>query len=625
MSHLDKGLIYTNSEGCIGCNNCIRECPELTANVIVMDDEGKSKVHLDGDSCILCGTCIETCTHGVRHYHDDFDSMMSALDQGQKISLLIAPAFWLNYPDTYQQILGFFKSKGINRFFSVSYGADITTWAYLNYIIENNAKGKISQPCPVAVSYIEKHQPELIDSLMPIQSPMMCMAIYLKKYMGLTDKLAFLSPCIGKKTEMESPRGKGLINYNVTFPRLMNHIKDNNVNLRGFSPVNDEIEYGMGSVFPNPGGLRENVEFYMGQDTLVIQMEGEHTLYDYLQKAPPWDKRKKKVPEDIPVLIDILNCERGCNYGTATEFSITNNDYVQVEAFKLRRAKRKAFANSEGAQILDPAERRAKLNERFSNLNIQDFMCTYENKKQHKREISEHEIENMYQQLYKTTELDRTIDCRGCGYASCEQLVKAIILGINNKENCVYYVKAQLQQQMDYQNSVLGNYMEISKLISQLTNDNIRIQGDTQDIDKQVVHAVDSSNELHQQLNEVQAEIDKLKTLNTEIVNIARSTNMLSINATIEAAHAGVHGKGFAVVAEEVGNLAGKSMAAAVKSTANSDDISDVIKKLTDSTNNLIQRIEQIKNSTGEISSSVSEISSNAQQISALMENMNAK
>lgn len=50
---------------------------------------------------------------------------------------------------------------------------------------------------------------------MPIHSPMMCAAIYTKKYAGIKDKLAFISPCIAKKAEIEDPNTHGYISYNV--------------------------------------------------------------------------------------------------------------------------------------------------------------------------------------------------------------------------------------------------------------------------------------------------------------------------------------------------------------------------------------------------------------------------
>ncbi|MBQ4269601.1 MAG: hypothetical protein IJB97_08145, partial [Clostridia bacterium] len=37
---------------------------------------------------------------------------------------------------------------------------------------------------------------QLIPKLVPIHSPMMCAAVYMKKYEKLSDKLAFISPCI---------------------------------------------------------------------------------------------------------------------------------------------------------------------------------------------------------------------------------------------------------------------------------------------------------------------------------------------------------------------------------------------------------------------------------------------
>ena len=44
---------------------------------------------------------------------------------------------------------------GAKRIISVSFGADITTWAYINYITKNQFTGGISQPCPAVVNYIE--------------------------------------------------------------------------------------------------------------------------------------------------------------------------------------------------------------------------------------------------------------------------------------------------------------------------------------------------------------------------------------------------------------------------------------------------------------------------------------
>ena len=613
---LNTGLIYTDSVGCVGCNNCIRECPELTANVTQRDQEGNNKIHLDAESCILCGTCVETCTHGVRRFHDDFDTFVADLKSGKRISALIAPALLLNYPNEYKRILGYLKHLGVNKIYSVSYGADITTWAYLKYITETKKEGNISQPCPVVVNYIEKHQPELVDELIPVQSPMMCMAIYLKKYMGITDNLAFISPCIAKKMEIESPRGQGLIGYNVTFVKLMEHIENSGTSLTSFPEVNDEIDYGMGSLYPVPGGLRENVAFYLGYGPLVLQEEGEQHLYKYLKKAPHWNQRVKP----IPILLDVLNCARGCNYGTATQFRLTTNDYIQVEANRERLEKQENLKNSEGIAILQPSERLALLNERFKELNIRDFMCKYEGRPVHKRIVGVREKEAVYEKMLKYSEIDKTLDCRSCGFNTCDEMVEAIVLGVNFADNCVHYMSARLEKQMEFQQIVVDNFDIIADMMNKLSDDSHRISNSTSDIDSRVEGAVYEGTKLMGRLEDVSNELKKLTTLQDEISGIARKTNLLSLNATIEAAHAGQHGRAFAIVAGEVGDLAKKSIAAAGKNKESRDDIFRVLKLLVEATNALIAEIDEIKGSTGEIKNNVYEISAKTVEIVTLMD-----
>ena len=118
---------------------------------------------------------------------------------------------------------------GVNHIISVSFGADITTWGYVNYITKYDFKGGVSQPCPAIVGYIEHYLPELIPKLVPVQSPLMCAAIYVRKYMKITDKLAFISPCIAKKAEIMDENNKGNVQYNVTFDHLMEYVRSHNI------------------------------------------------------------------------------------------------------------------------------------------------------------------------------------------------------------------------------------------------------------------------------------------------------------------------------------------------------------------------------------------------------------
>ena len=279
---LNNQLVYTNDD-CIGCNRCISVCPNLGANQSCLDDaQNEARVDVDQDRCVACGACFRACEHNAREYTDDTERFIEDLKNGKKISLLVAPAFEANYPNEYGKILGALKKLGVCRIISISFGADICTWGYLNYIKKYNFIGGISQPCPAVVRYIEDYIPELIPKLFPVQSPLMCGAIYTKKVLGVTDDLAFISPCIAKKFEIDDPNNKGYVSYNVTFNHLVKYMRKNNM-ISGAQDARDEIEYGLGAFYPAPGGLKENVFWFLGDEVLIRQVEGEHHLYDYLK------------------------------------------------------------------------------------------------------------------------------------------------------------------------------------------------------------------------------------------------------------------------------------------------------------------------------------------------------
>ncbi|MBP5606321.1 MAG: 4Fe-4S binding protein, partial [Ruminiclostridium sp.] len=193
-----QSLIYTN-EKCIGCNKCINVCPAMGACTSVDVDGNTRRIAVNGTYCVSCGACMDACVHGAREFNDDTERFFADLRAGQRISLLLAPAFLANYPAQYGSVLGGLKQLGVNRIISVSFGADICTWGYINYIKKYNYLGGISQPCPAVVRYIENYTPELLPKLFPIHSPMMCTAVYCRKTLNMTDKLAFISPCVAKK------------------------------------------------------------------------------------------------------------------------------------------------------------------------------------------------------------------------------------------------------------------------------------------------------------------------------------------------------------------------------------------------------------------------------------------
>lgn len=438
---LNEGLIYTNNN-CIGCNRCISGCPVLGANVAVSIN-GQNHIHVDGEKCLHCGRCLANCKHNAREYRDDTQVFWERLEQGASISLLVAPSFFVIYEDKASQILGYLKSLGANLVYDVSYGADIATWAYLSYVEEHKMQGAIAPPCSAIVNYLQKYSGTLTEAIIPIHSPLLCLAVYLRKYQGVTDEFAFLSPCIAKKDEIDDPSCEGLVQYNVTFTHLMEHLEG--IDVSGYDTDIELSDCGLGRIFPVPGGLSDNIKHFIEPYETVRELRGDNNVYDYFSKL----EERILMHKELPYLVDCLNCSQGCLSGTAVPGFPELEDDVY---FRLQHNKRPnpLIAADENPYLkeLSLEERRNRLFQRFSHLKVEDFARNYQSKQYVdgnpgllSETEQEEQLNRIFRRMHKNTEESRKIDCHSCGYSSCREMAKAISMGYNRIENCVHYLK----------------------------------------------------------------------------------------------------------------------------------------------------------------------------------------
>jgi len=108
--------------------------------------------------------------------------------------------------------------------------------------------------------------------------------------------------------------------------------------------------------------------------------------------------------------------------------------------------------------------------------------------------------------------------------------------------------------------------------------------------------------EVSSDIQEISRESEGLLEINAVMENIASQTNLLSMNAAIEAAHAGEAGKGFSVVAAEIRKLAESSSEQSKTIGAVLKKIAESIKKITGSTENVMTRFEAIESGVKTVS-----------------------
>lgn len=155
---------------------------------------------------------------------------------------------------------------------------------------------------------------------------------------------------------------------------------------------------------------------------------------------------------------------------------------------------------------------------------------------------------------------------------------------------------------------------------------------------EQMKHIYESVNESNARMQELETSSKKIGIITDVIVGIADQTNLLALNAAIEAARAGEQGKGFAVVADEVRKLAEESQRSAMQITdliqhIQSDTVQSVkvmaqtaryVETGLQATDETTTKFSQIKDSIFTISPQIEDISSITEQIAASVQEMTA-
>ncbi|GMU20531.1 MAG: hypothetical protein AMXMBFR13_06280 [Phycisphaerae bacterium] len=409
-------IVFADKARCRDCYRCVRACPVKAIGV----REGQAFV-VEG-RCISCGTCIRECPQGAKAYRNDIDKAARLLIEGGPVAASVAPSFaavcsawaWRRLPSALRQ-LGF------------TYVAETAVGAF--HVAAQTARVVAAEPdrphvctaCPAVVSYVEKYRPQLVDTLVPVVSPMIAHARQIRATLGPRTCVVFIGPCVAKKAEAERPGYSKLVHCVLTFRELFEWLEREDIELAeceesGF----DDSPAGRARFFPLPGGLARTAALHtdlLARDCVAPSGFGE--VSEALESTQG---------DSFPRMIEPLFCAQGCINGPG--MPEPGNLYG-------KRAAVLEFVERSHPGPDEPLPDGVDLAKTFTR----DTLAGNE-------EFTEEQIRAVLEKTGKAR-IEDQLNCGSCGYPSCRDKAIAVLRGLAEPEMCIPRMRLLAERRTD--------------------------------------------------------------------------------------------------------------------------------------------------------------------------------
>ena len=209
------------------------------------------------------------------------------------------------------------------------------------------------------------------------------------------------------------------------------------------------------------------------------------------------------------------------------------------------------------------------------------------------------DINNSATELNKQSEnVNDAIESANSTIDNLNSAAEEIANGATSMANDVQTASENVLSVSESINNINNSITDVDKLSDTMMNNSNVASENVEELIDETIKSIKDLNEISEKMSLVADAVDEVVSAALEINSIASQTNLLSLNASIEAARAGDAGRGFAVVAGEISTLAEQSN----KAAKTIQEIMNNLKNQTTDAVNSIDRLSKIMSKQGEIS-----------------------
>ena len=400
--------VYTIENECQDCYKCVRRCHCKAIRIV----NGKASVI--PENCVSCGECVKVCPSHAKKIRSELSRLKQMLENDNlKIYASVAPSFPAYFPGTtIGQLATALKKIGFTGVSETALGAQSVSSQTAQFLKNTDLPLAISSACPACVDYIRKYHPQYTDYIVPLHSPAMAHCKMIKETFGNDCKVVFIGPCAAKKNEAD--RNPETLSLALTFAALEELLDEH-----GIVPMaENESELIMesaqeGRFYAIEGGMNDTLRDD-NQNVRYLSVSGLENL-DHMLSLYSGTTGKRKI------FLEALACPGGC----------INGPVIPADAGGLE-----AIAETDRISSIQSSSARE------SSVNI---AADFAKDPLAETKVTESEITVALAKVGKFTR-DDELNCGACGYNTCREFAKALLLHKAEEAMCHTYLRKNFER-----------------------------------------------------------------------------------------------------------------------------------------------------------------------------------